>query len=104
MEHGQYLDGNAERREGSCYRRGALESWKDEGFGDGFDRELDAWQWNDWRTGEHGSIEWSAGGIEPGQYLDGNAERREGSSYRRGALESWKAEGFGDGFDREVDA
>ena len=58
MEPGKYLDGNAERREGSCYRRGALESWKAEGFGDGFGRELDAWQWNDWREGEHGSREW----------------------------------------------
>ena len=48
MEPGQYLDGNAEIWEGSCYRRGALESWKAEGFGDGFGRELDAWQWNDW--------------------------------------------------------
>ena len=43
MEPGQYLDGNAERREESCYRRGALKSLKAEGFGDGFGRELDAW-------------------------------------------------------------
>ena len=62
MEPGQYLDGKAERREGSSYRRGALESWKSEGFGDVFGRELDAWQWNDWRTGRHGSIEWSRTG------------------------------------------
>ena len=53
------MDGNAERQEGSRYRRGALESWKAEGFGGGFGGELDAWQWNDWREGEHGSIEWS---------------------------------------------
>ena len=59
MEPGQYLDGEGDRREGSCYRRGALESWKADGFGDGFGRELDAWQWNDWREGDHGSIEWS---------------------------------------------
>ena len=61
MEPGQYLDGNAERREGRCYRCGLLESWKAEGFGDGFRRELDAWQWNDWREGEHGSKERSGG-------------------------------------------
>ena len=78
-EPGQYLDGNAERREASCYRRGALESWKAEGFGNGFGRELDAWQWNGWRAGKHESIEWSGGGMEPGQYLDRNVERREGS-------------------------
>ena len=58
------MDVKAERREGSCYRRGALESWKAEGFGDGFGRELDASQWNDWRAGRHGSIEWSGGGGE----------------------------------------
>ena len=50
IKAGQYLDGNAERREGSCYWRGALESWKAEGFGDGFGRELDASQWNDWQA------------------------------------------------------
>ena len=61
MEPGQYLDGEGDRREGSCYRRGALESWKADGFGDGFGRELDAWQWNDWPEGEHGSIEWLRG-------------------------------------------
>ena len=104
MEPGQYLDGNAERREGSRYMRGTLESWKAEGFGGGFGSELDAWQWYDWREGEHGSIEWSRGGMEPGQYLDGNAERREGSRYRRGVLESWKAEGFGGVFVIELDA
>ena len=43
----QYFEGHAERREGSWYRSGALESWKAEGFRDGFGRELDAWQWND---------------------------------------------------------
>ena len=59
MEPGQYLDGHAERREGSRFRRGALESWKAEGFGDGFGGELDAWQWKNWGEGEHGSIEWS---------------------------------------------
>ena len=102
MEPGQYLDGNAEIRDGSCYRRGALESWKAESFEGGFGREPDAWQCNDWREGEHGSIECSGGEMEPGQYLDGNAERRDGSSFRRGTLESWKAEGFGDGCAREV--
>ena len=48
MKTGQYLDGNAERREGSCYRRGAVESSNADDFGDGFGRELDSWQWNDW--------------------------------------------------------
>ena len=61
MEPGQYLDGKTDRREGSCYRRGALESWKAEGCGDWFGRELDAWKWNDWRAGRHGSIEWLRG-------------------------------------------
>ena len=61
MEPRQYLDGKTDRRGRSCYRRGALESWKAEGFEDGFGRELDAWQWNDWRAGMHGSIEWSGG-------------------------------------------
>ena len=62
MEPGQYSDGNSERREASCYRRGALEIWKAEGFEDGFGRELDPSQWNDWREGEHGSLEWSGEG------------------------------------------
>ena len=57
MEPGQYLDVNADRQEGSCYRRGAFKSCKAEGFGDGFGRELDARQLNDWRAGRHGSIE-----------------------------------------------
>ena len=61
-EPGQYLDGNAERWGGSCYMRGALESWKAEGFEDGFGRELDAWKWSDWRAGRHGSIECSGVG------------------------------------------
>ena len=52
---------------------------KGKGFGNGFGRELDAWQWNDWQAGEHGHIEWSRGGMEPGQYLDGKEELREGS-------------------------
>ena len=62
MEPGLYLDGNVDRREGSCCRRGALESLKAEGFADGFGRELDARQWNDWRAGRDGSIEWSREG------------------------------------------
>ena len=43
MEPGQYLDGNAERRGGSFFRRGALESSKTDGFGEGFAGELDSW-------------------------------------------------------------
>ena len=39
-----------------------MESWKAEGFGNRFGRELDAWQWNGWRAGKHDSIEWSRGG------------------------------------------
>ena len=50
MEPGHYSDGNAERREWSCFRRGALESWKADGFGDGLGRELDGWQCDEWRA------------------------------------------------------
>ena len=58
-------------------------------------------------TGERDRITvWSGRGwiMEPGQYLDGKTDRWEGSCYRRGVLESWKAEGLGDGFGRELDA
>ena len=41
-------------------------------------------------------------GKEPGQYLDGNAEGRDANCYRRGALESCKAKGFGDRFGRDI--
>ena len=88
MEPGQYLDGNAERWEGSCYRRGALESWKAEGFGDGFGRELDVWQWNDWRAGTHGSIEWSGGGWSLGNIW--MKTRRDGKGVAIG-VEYWRA-------------
>ena len=56
-------------------------------------------------TGERESMAvWSCwgGGMEPGQYLDGNAESWESSCYRRGALESWKAEGFRHGLGRKL--
>ena len=52
---------NWKARYPECYMCEALESWKADGFGNVFGRELDAWQWNDWRAGEHGSIEWSGG-------------------------------------------
>ena len=42
MKPRQYLDRKADGQEGSCYKRGALESWKAEGFGRGFGIELDA--------------------------------------------------------------
>ena len=59
---------NRKARYPECYRREALESWKAEGVGNGFGRELDAWQWNDLRAGEHGSIKWSGGGMDPGHF------------------------------------
>ena len=98
MEPGQYLDGNAESRERGRYRRGAFKSWKAESFGGGFGREQDAWQWDNWRAGRHGSMDWFVEGMEPRQYLDGNAESLERGRYRYGAFKSWKAEGFGDSF------
>ena len=58
--------GNWKARYPECYRREALESWKAKVFGNGFCRELDARQWNDWRAGEHGSIDWSERNMEPG--------------------------------------
>lgn len=53
---------NRKTRYPGCYRRGALERWKSEGGGKGFRRELDAWENNDWRAEEHGSIVWSGMG------------------------------------------
>ena len=77
-----------ERREGRCYRPGALESRKAEGFGDGFGREVDAWQGNDWREGEHGSIELSGGG-----WILGNIqmEKRRGKKGVAIGVEHWRA-------------
>lgn len=55
---------------------GELESWKAEGRRNGFGRELDSCLWNDWREGEHGSIEWlgmawSVGNIWMDTWIDG---------------------------------
>ena len=86
------------------------ESWKAEEFGDAIGRQLDAWQWNDWRAGRHGSIEWSGGErILSNIWMESWRDGKEGAiglehwragrlrALGTGLLESWKAEGMGTG-------